>query len=156
MSIVAPSFPLSEGVIYAIRTVTHLNFQGNARAALAFYHTVFKGQLTLVTYAEAGQVETAREPEQIIWGQVTRDDGIALMAYDVQAGRDWNPGSNAFFVSLRGDDIDTIQPLWSALSDGAEVLQALAASQWSPLYGMLRDRYGVTWVVDVVAPNLQA
>jgi len=140
----------------AIRTVTHLNFQGNARAALAFYQEVFKGQQTLVTYAQAGQAETARDPEHVIWGQVTGDDGIALMAYDVQAGRDWNPGSNAFFVSLRGDDIDTIQPLWSALSDGAEVLQALTASQWSPLYGMLRDRFGVTWVVDVVMPNLQA
>ena len=140
----------------AIRTVTHLNFQGNARAALAFYQEVFKGQQTLVTYAQAGQAETARDPEHVIWGQVTGDDGIALMAYDVQAGRDWNPGSNAFFVSLRGDDIDTIQPLWSALSDGAEVLQAPVASQWSPMYGMLRDRFGITWVVDVVVPNLQA
>jgi PhnB protein len=140
----------------AIRTVTHLNFQGDARAALAFYHQVFKGQQTLVTYAQAGQAEAAHDPEHIIWGQVTSDDGIALMAYDVQAGRDWNPGSNAFFVSLRGDDIESIRALWSALADGAEVLQASAASQWSPLYGMLRDRFGVTWIVDVVVPNQQA
>jgi PhnB protein len=140
----------------AMRTVTHLNFQGNARAALAFYHAVFKGQQTLVTYAQAGQAEAARDPEHIIWGQVTGGDGIALMAYDVQAGRDWNPGSNTFFVSLRGDDVDAIRPLWNALSDGAEVLQAPTASQWSPLYGMLRDRFGITWVVDVVGPNLQA
>lgn len=140
----------------AIRTVIHLNFQGNARAALAFYHAVFQGRQMLVTYAQAGRPETARDPEHIIWGQVTGDDGIALMAYDVQAGCDWNPGSNAFFVSLRGDDIDTIRALWSALSDGAEVLQPLAASQWSPLYGMLRDRFGVTWVVDVALPYLQA
>src|SRR5215217_5781297 len=112
----------------AMRTVTHLNFQGNARAALAFYHEVFKGQQTLVTYAQAGQAEAARDPEHIIWGQVIGDDGIALMAYDVQAGRDWNPGSNAFFVSLRGDDVAKIQPLWSALSERAEVLQAPVAS----------------------------
>lgn len=137
----------------ALRTVTHLNFSGNARAALAFYHAVFKGQQTLVTYAQAGQAETARDPEDIIWGQVTGEDGIALMAYDVQANHDWNPGSNAFFISLRGDDIDAILPLWNALSDGAEMLQAPTASQWSPLYGMLRDRFGVTWVVDVVTPN---
>jgi len=76
------------------------------------------------------------------------------MAYVVQAGRDWNPGTDAFLISLRGDDVDTIRKLWSALSDGAEVLQALAASQWAPLYGMLRDRFGATWVVDVVASNL--
>lgn len=140
----------------AVRTVTHLNFQGNARAALAFYHEVFQGRQTLVTYAQAGQAEAARDPDHIIWGQVTGDDGIALMAYDVQAGREWNPGSNAFFVSLRGDDIGTIRPLWTALSDGAEVLVAPTASQWSPLYGMLRDKFGITWVVDVVAPDPQA
>jgi PhnB protein len=118
----------------ALRTVTHLNFQGNARAALAFYHEVLKGQQTLVTYAQAGQADAARDPEDIIWGQVTGEDGIALMAYDVQA----------------------ILPLWNALSAGAEVLQAPTASQWSPLYGMLRDRFGVTWVVDVVTPTRQA
>lgn len=138
-----------------IRTVTHLNFQGNARAALAFYHGVFQGKQTLVTYAQAGQADAARDPEHIIWGEVQGNDGIALMAYDVQASRDWNPGTNAFFVSLRGDNGDQIRALWNALADGAVVLQALAASQWSPLYGMLRDRFGVTWVVDVVMPNSQ-
>lgn len=137
----------------AIRTVTHLNFQGNARAALAFYHTVFQGSQTLVTYAQFGQAAAARDPEHIIWGQVTGEDGIAIMAYDVQADRDWDPGSNAFFVSLRGDNIDTVRKLWNALADGAEVLQAPAATAWSPLYGMLRDRFGVTWVVDVVTPH---
>jgi uncharacterized glyoxalase superfamily protein PhnB len=33
----------------SIRTVTHINFQGQARAALSFYHSVFGGQQTLVT-----------------------------------------------------------------------------------------------------------
>lgn len=140
----------------AVRTVTHLNFQGNARAALAFYHNIFQGSQTLVTYAQFGQGDAARDPEHIIWGQVTGADGIALMAYDVRAGQDWNPGTNAFFVSLRGDDIDTIRTLWNGLADGADVLQAPAASPWSPLYGMLRDRFGVTWVVDVVTPHANA
>lgn len=139
----------------ALRTVTHLNFLGNARTALAFYHEVFKGELTLVTYAQAGQAEAARDPADIIWGQVTGEDGIALIAYDVQANRDWSPGSNAFFVSLRGDDIDAILPLWNTLSERAKVLQAPMASQWSPLYGTLRDRFRVTWVVYVVTPNQQ-
>lgn len=140
----------------AIRTVTHLNFQGNARAALAFYNGVFQGQQTLVTYAQFGQAHAARDPEDIIWGQVIGEDGIALMAYDVQADRDWHPGTNAFFVSLRGDDVDTIQALWRRLADGADILQAPAPSPWSPFYGMLRDRFGVTWVVDVVVPYAPA
>jgi PhnB protein len=136
----------------SVRTITHLNFNGNARAALAFYHDVFKGQQTLVTYAQAGRAQDAVDPEHIMWGQVTGEDGIALMAYDVQAGLDWHPGEKAFFVSLRGDDADTIRPLWNGLADGADVLHELKPSLWSPLYGMLRDRFGVTWVVDVSVP----
>jgi PhnB protein len=31
----------------------HLNFQGNARQALSFYHSVFGGELSIVTYANA-------------------------------------------------------------------------------------------------------
>ncbi|AME28338.1 MULTISPECIES: glyoxalase/bleomycin resistance/extradiol dioxygenase family protein [Burkholderiaceae] len=136
----------------SIRTVIHLNFEGNARAALGFYHDVFKGEQTLITYAQAGRAQDAGDPNHIVWGQVTGEDGIALMAYDVQAGLDWHPGDKAFFVSLRGDDAETIHSLWDGLTDGAVVVQALTPSQWSPLYGMLRDRFGVTWVVDVSVP----
>lgn len=136
----------------AIRTVTHLNFNGQARAALDFYHAIFNGQQTLVTYAQAGRGADAADPAHILWGQVTGEDGIALMAYDVQAGLDFDPGEKAFFVSLRGDDADTIAALWNGLADGATIVQPLAPSFWSPLYGMLRDRFGVTWVVDVAVP----
>lgn len=133
----------------SIRTVTHLNFQGQARAALAFYQDVFSGQQTLVTYAQAGRSGDAADPDHILWGQVTGEDGIALMAYDVPAGAAWHPGDASFFVSLRGDDTETIRNLWQRLAHGADLLCTLAPSQWSPLYGMLRDRFGVTWVVDV-------
>jgi PhnB protein len=136
----------------SVRTTTHLNFQGNARAALAFYHEVFEGQQALVTYAQAGRGEVAVDPEHVIWGQITGEDGIALMAYDVPAGVAWHPGDHAFFVSLRGDDTETVRDLWHRLVQGATILSALAPSQWSPLYGMLRDRFGVTWVVDVSVP----
>ena len=36
-----------------------------------------------------------------------------------------------------------------ALSDGATVLQPLGPSRWGALYGMLKDRFGITWIVDV-------
>ncbi|MES3022951.1 MAG: VOC family protein [Pseudomonadota bacterium] len=133
----------------SIRTVTHINFQGQARAALSFYHTVFGGQQTLVTYADAGNVQNEVDAERIMWGQVASDDGIAVMAYDVPAGQAWHAGEGAFFISLRGDDAEAIRLLWARLADGATILHALAPAQWTPLYGMLRDRFGTTWVVDV-------
>jgi PhnB protein len=71
------------------------------------------------------------------------------MAYDVPSRMPWEQGKNAFFVSVRGDSAAEITALWEKLSAGATIAQPLAPSGWAPLYGMLKDRFGVTWVLDV-------
>jgi len=84
-----------------------------------------------------------------MWGQATGDSGFRVMAYDVPSGMPWDPGENSFFVSLRGDTVEEITAYWEELSAGATVLQPLAPAQWAPIYGMLKDRFGIIWVVDV-------
>jgi PhnB protein len=134
----------------SVKAVTHLNFRGDAREALTFYQSVFGGDLAVVTYKDAGNVQVPSEADQVTWGQVSADGGLCVMAHDVPSHMPWNPGENAFFVSVRGDRAEEITAYWERLSDGATVLQPLAAAQWAPLYGMLRDRFGVTWVLDVL------
>jgi PhnB protein len=133
----------------AINTTTHLNFRGDARAALEFYRSVFGGEITLVSYGDAGVPAAA--PEQIMWGQVRADNGFQVMAYDVPANLPWDQGVNSFFVSVRGDSADEITAYWKGLSDGATVVQDLGPAGWAPLYGMIKDRFGVVWVLDVSA-----
>nr|WP_260408249.1 VOC family protein [Planomonospora venezuelensis] len=60
-----------------------------------------------------------------------------------------NAGDRAFFVSVRGKDADEITAYWKGLSDDATVIEDLGPAGWTPLYGMLKDRFGVTWVLDV-------
>lgn len=135
----------------AVKSVTHLNFRGDARAALEFYRSVFGGALAVVTYKDAGNVQEPAEADQVMWGQVLADDGFHVMAYDVPSRMPWNRGENAFFLSLRGETTQEITAYWEKLSEGATVVQPLAPAQWAPLYGMLKDRFGVVWVVDVVS-----
>lgn len=134
-----------------VKTVTHLNFRGDARAALSFYQSVFGGELMAMTYRDAGAVQNPAEADQIMWGQVASNDGFHIMAYDVPSRLDWNAGEIPFFVSVRGKEADAISRYWAALSDGATIIAPLAPAGWSPLYGMLKDRFGVTWVLDVEA-----
>lgn len=135
----------------SVKTVTHLNFRGDARAALAFYRSVFGGHEIVVTYKDAGNVQDPSEADQVMWGQVAADSGFTVMAYDVPARMPWDQGENAFYVSLRGETAAEVTAYWENLSDGATVVQPLGPAQWAPLYGMLKDRFGVTWVVDVVS-----
>ncbi|GGF12073.1 VOC family protein [Youhaiella tibetensis] len=135
----------------AIKTVTHLNFRGEARAALAFYHAVFGGKLAALTYRDAQAVQDESEADQIMWGEVASDAGFHIMAYDVPGRLDWNRGEIPFFVSVRGDAAEEISGYWEKLREGGTTIQPLGPAGWSPLYGMVRDRFGVTWVLDVAA-----
>ncbi|SDC97240.1 VOC family protein [Glycomyces harbinensis] len=134
----------------SVNTTPHLNFRGDARAALEFYQAAFGGDLTVITYGDMGAPEDPAEAANVVWGQVSAPNGFRVMAYDVPASRPWSPGEDPFFVSVRGDDAEEIAAAWKGLADGAVILQPLEPSPWAALYGMLKDRFGVTWVLDVL------
>ena len=73
----------SEESTMTVATVTHLNSRGDARPALEFYRSVFGGELAMITYQDAHNVQSPAEADQLMWGQVAADNGFRIMAYDV-------------------------------------------------------------------------
>lgn len=149
----------------SIKTTPHLNFRGDAREALEFYQSVFGGQIRIATYGDFGMPSDSPSAKSVVFGQVENESGFGLMAYDIpgeSSGTPRNVGSThrengvtitdqAFFISLRGETLDEVQAYWGNLSAGASIVEPLAASVWSPGFGMLTDRFGVTWTIDVAA-----
>jgi PhnB protein len=131
-----------------IATTPHLNFDGRAREALAFYGAAFGVEPVLMTYGQMGASDDPAWADRVVWGQVETASGIRVMAFDVWPGQGYDQGENAFYVYLSGDDADEITAVWEGLLDGAEVRQPLGASAWAPLSGQLRDRFGVIWALD--------
>lgn len=135
----------------SITTTTHLNFRGDARAALELYQSVFGGHLTVVTYKDAGAVQQESEADQVMWGQVLAENGFHVMAYDVPSRMAYDRGENSFFVSVRGDSVEEVTRYWEQLAgEGATIVIPLGPAGWAPAYGMVRDRFGIVWVLDVV------
>ena len=148
----------------SIATTTHLNFPGTARRALDFYQSVFGGTVTTATYGDLGMPAEAPGADKVVFGQLENDNGFRVMAYDIP-GQDTTDTSavsgttrrengatitdRTFFQSVRGETFDEVTTIWDALADGADVIEPLAASPWSPGFGMLTDQFGVTWVIDV-------
>lgn len=133
-----------------IKTTVHLNFRGQARAALEFYQSVFGGEIMLLSYRDAQAVQEPAEADQIMWGQVESSDGFRVMAYDVPSRMEHDAGTIPVFVSVRGDDADAVNAYWAKLVEGGTVIQPIGPAAWSPLYGMARDKFGITWVMDLV------
>ena len=136
-----------------ITTTAHANFRGQAREALSYYQTVFGGDLALASYADIHSVEIPQTAQHIAFGRLRAADGFDLMAYDVQPSKTYDPGRNAFYITRQGTDPDEITTRWNALSHDAQaVLIPLAPAPFAPLYGMLTDRFGITWIIGVDEP----
>ncbi|WP_432544808.1 VOC family protein [Kineococcus sp. SYSU DK002] len=152
----------------SIRTTTHLNFRGQARAALEFYQSVFGGSLTIATYGDFGMPKDVPGADHVVFGAVTADNGFRVMAYDVP-GQAPAPSTGSepttrrengttvttepFFLSVRGETLQEVEGFWADLAVDATIIEPLAASAWSPGFGMLADRFGVTWILDVAASH---
>ena len=129
----------------------YLNFNGNARQALEFYHSVFGGDLTLSTFAEFGT--QGPDADRIMHGQLETGAGYTLMAADVTSDMEYHPPAG-FAVSLSGDDIDALHGYWEKLSAGGTTTMPLAKQAWGDEFGMCADKFGVPWLVNISQPQV--
>jgi len=148
-----------------IQTTTHLNFRGDARDALTFYRSVFGGHLAINTYADFGMPAEAPGADKVVFGLVAAENGFRIMGYDIPGetvGAVAGGGSTrrenhttitdqAMFVAIAADSLVELQKYWNTLAVDATVVEPLAASAWSAGFGMLTDRFGVTWSASVTA-----
>jgi PhnB protein len=127
----------------------YLNFRDNAREAMEFYHSVFGGELTLSTFAEFHASEDPAEQDKIMHGNLATEMGLVLMGADTPNGMEHSAPAG-FSVSLSGDDEATLRRYWDALSEAGLVVMPLDKAPWGDIFGMCVDRFGVSWMVDVV------
>jgi PhnB protein len=124
----------------------YIGFSGDARAALEFYRDVFGGELTVSTFGDAGM--PGMDPAQVMHGMLVNEQGFTLMGADSPAGESADGGR--ITISLSGEDEPELRGYWDKLSDGGTVTMPLEKQVWGDLFGMCTDRYGVSWMVDVV------
>jgi PhnB protein len=137
----------------SVTTTAHVNFRGQAREALAFYQSVFGGEISIATYTDIHAVEEPGHADHVAFGRVDAPNGFTIMAYDVQPSKGYDRGINPFYITLQGTDGDEIRTLWDALAASAgDILVPLAPATFAALYGMVTDRYGVTWIVGADTP----
>ena len=132
------------------RIVPNLWFDHNAAEAADFYTAAF---------GDARVVETVRYPSEGLLDFQTEFAGQVLTVefeiggyrfIGINAGSEFRPNpSVSFFVnfdpSVDADARQHLDELWAALSEGGKALMPLQEYPFSPHYGWIEDRYGVSW-----------
>ena len=135
----------------------YLSFQGNTREAFAFYEKALGAKIeAMLSYADMPASAVSGEGcgdagvpsgDGIMHACLTLPGGAMLFAGDTPPGMP-HEGIKGVMLALQYDTVDEAHRAFEALSQGGQVTMPLAPAFWAKTFGMLTDRFGVSWAVN--------
>ena len=129
----------------------YLFFNGRCEEAIAFYHDKLGADVTmLVRFKDVPDEHAGMIPpggENKVMHARFRIGDTAVMASDGLC--QGHPSFEGFSLSVTAATPADAEFMFAALSDGGTVQMPLDKTFFSPRYGMVIDRFGVSWMVYV-------
>lgn len=131
----------------------HINFNGNATEAFAFYQSVFGGELTkIIRFKDVASPEFQVPPEdaeKLMSIALSFGAGSLLMGNDVPSFMGTtNERENRSKIVVNTESKEEAEKIFAGLSVGAEVEVPLSESTPGSYFSMFRDKYGIEWMVQ--------
>jgi PhnB protein len=136
-----------------VKTINpYLIFNGNAEEAFDFYQTVFGGEPEKVRFSDMPGTDKMSDDEKNKLAHVSlplSGGSQLLMASDATAGHEVEIPANAnFYISLEPESKAEAEDVFKKLSEGGHVFMPLEKSDWSELFAMFADKFGIQWMIN--------
>ena len=130
----------------------YLFFEGRCEEAVEFYRKALGAEVTmLMRYKDSpeppppGKLPTGSE-NKVMHASLRIGETTVMASDGLAQGR---PSFEGFSLSITVPDEARADKLFAALADGGQVQMPLAKTFWSPRFGMVKDRFGVGWMIGV-------
>lgn len=129
-----------------MKVQSYLCFEGRTEEALTFYEKALGAKVTmLMRYKDAPEGACTPGTENKVMHAAFTVGDTQLMASD---GRMQPPAKfSGISLTLNAKDEAEAKKLFDGLADGGQVQMPLTPTFFSPSFGMVGDRFGVTWMV---------
>jgi PhnB protein len=130
---------------------TYLYFDGRCEEALGFYRDRLGARITrLLRFKEAPPEDSHRQINAAMQDKVMHASfelGQTIIMASDQHHEGQKTTFSGFALSISVADAAEAQRVFSALADGGVVSMSIEKTFFSPAFGMVTDRFGVTWLV---------
>jgi len=136
-------------------TVTTLNFCGQTEAALDFYAKALGAEtIFLMRFRECPDPRYSQQGmDDLVFHATFRIEGTEFMASDVGFSKDNSPVPfSGFSLALQLNSLERGKRIFSALSDRGRIMIPLSPSAFTSWYGIVIDRFGISWKLNIVEP----
>ncbi len=139
----------------------YLSFDQKTREAFTFYEKALGAKIeTMMRFADMPPMPAGEEagcgggpppqPDSIMHACLVLPGGAMLFAGDPPPGMPFE-GVKGVMLALQYDTVDQAQRAFDALAEGGTITMPLTPTFWAKTFGMLTDRYGVSWGINGAA-----
>lgn len=130
-----------------------INFNGNAEEAFIFYKSVFGGEFKkLIRFRDLPGSEFQvpdDEANKIMYISLPIGKNNLLIANDVpQILGSVNENENRSKIFIATENREEADKIFNALSEEGAIEGSMGDSPWATYAGMLRDKYGIEWIIE--------
>lgn len=124
----------------------YIAFRGNCREAIEFYKDALGAEvLFLQTMGESPMADMG-PADSIMHCTIKVGGSTIMMCDDPRPGSDVGKGNISLAIGL--DDPARAKEIFEKLAEGGTVGMALEKTYWAEAFGMLRDKFGVAWMIN--------
>lgn len=135
-----------------IRISASINLKGKGLEAMRFYGEIFRAKPDYFTWADMPPCPEFTVTEElkpmIMHGELVIANGQSLMFCDDPREGEGVLG-NAFSLTLLLEDEAELRRIYAALAAGGDAFMPLAPTFWSACFGMVKDKFGLTWSLNL-------
>jgi PhnB protein len=127
----------------------YLMFDGRCDEAIEFYRRALGAEVAMLLRFKDSPDPAMCAPgsENKVMHSCLRIGETSIMASDGRCTG--QPSFQGFSLSITAPDEDVANRLFASLGEGGQVQMPLAKTFFSPRFGMVADRFGVSWMVYV-------
>lgn len=137
----------------------YIHFNGNAEEAFTLYKSVFGGEFTrLVRFKDMnfeGAPNFEKEADKIMHIALPIGKNSILMGSDTpeMLGKH-NEMETRSKICVYAESKDEAKQLFEGLATEGQIEMPIEDSPWGTYFGMLRDKFGIEWMVEFDGKNL--
>ena len=132
----------------------YLNFEGSAEEALGLYKKVLGAEVTMLMRCGEAPPGSGPTPKPEFKDKILHA-AFRIGASTLFASDGYNSGAAKFdgvSLSVEAKDAAEAKRIYDGLADGGTPFMPLSKTFFSDSFGMLKDKFGLTWMVTVPAP----
>jgi PhnB protein len=131
----------------------YILFKGNCREAIDFYKKALDAEVLFTQTVGESPMSNMGPADKIMHCSIKVGNSTVMMSDDMRPDSNSAAAEGNISLAIGASDPEQAKKVFDNLSEGGSVTMPIQKTYWAEAFGMLKDKFGINWMVNCEAPR---